>query len=239
MWVKPTPTPRTKMFVDVPVDGAGLKLPGGMSNGRSVAVQSNNEFLSLACFSADMSTCKMLCVSFSSACRPCIHSRILKLVVFLLSISLCSRSTYFFGTVWSSCNECSLSLMICHSSSATRSPILTISAPISSCCVLSIKKSSPYLLYLRRVFLRPPDLVFVVMGIFDSVYSGTSVCSGFFQSSYAKEPSSEPISSVFSLSSILMFSLPSFFPWRLSHSPHMPIPPLDTHGTHQFSGDGT
>ena len=75
VWVSPTPTPWTKLFINVSVDGAGLKLPGDMSNGRSVAVQSDNEFLPLACFPAAMFTCRMLCVSFSSACRPCIHYR--------------------------------------------------------------------------------------------------------------------------------------------------------------------
>ena len=30
VWVSPTPTPRTKKFIDVPVDGAGSKLSGGI-----------------------------------------------------------------------------------------------------------------------------------------------------------------------------------------------------------------
>ena len=33
--VSPTPTHRTKIFIDVPVDVAELKLSAGMSNGRS------------------------------------------------------------------------------------------------------------------------------------------------------------------------------------------------------------
>ena len=80
MWTSPTPTPQTKKFIDAAADDAGLKLSGGMSNGRSVAVQPNNKFLSSTCFPADMSTCCVLCVSvfFSSACRSCIYSRILK-----------------------------------------------------------------------------------------------------------------------------------------------------------------
>ena len=88
--VSPTPTLQTKKFIDVAADGAGLKLSGGMYNGRSVAVQPNNEFLSSRCFPADLSTCWMLCVSvfFSSACRSCIYSRILK---FLLSLFFLSR----------------------------------------------------------------------------------------------------------------------------------------------------
>ena len=39
VWVSPTPTPRTKIFIDVPVDDAGSELSGGMSSGLSVAVQ--------------------------------------------------------------------------------------------------------------------------------------------------------------------------------------------------------
>ena len=39
VWVSPTPTPRTKIFIEVPVDDAGSKLPGGISSGLSVAVQ--------------------------------------------------------------------------------------------------------------------------------------------------------------------------------------------------------
>ena len=42
VWVSPTPTPRTKIFIDVPVDDAGSKLSGGISSGLSLfAVQSN------------------------------------------------------------------------------------------------------------------------------------------------------------------------------------------------------
>ena len=44
MWVSPTPHSRTKIFIDVPVDGAVFKLSGGISSGRSVAVQPNSGF---------------------------------------------------------------------------------------------------------------------------------------------------------------------------------------------------
>ena len=44
VWVSPTPTPRTKIFIDVHVDGTWLKLSGGISSGPSVAVQPNNGF---------------------------------------------------------------------------------------------------------------------------------------------------------------------------------------------------
>ena len=74
LWVSPTATHWTKIFIDVPVDGAGLRLSGGLSNVQSV--QPNNEFPPCRCFPAEMSTCWMLCVSLSSACRPCIHSTI-------------------------------------------------------------------------------------------------------------------------------------------------------------------
>ena len=37
VWVSPTPTPRTKLFIDLPVDDAGSKLSGGVSSGLSVA----------------------------------------------------------------------------------------------------------------------------------------------------------------------------------------------------------
>ena len=62
----------------------------------------------------------------------------LRFVFSLLSIPLCSRSTS------RSCKECLLSLMICHTSSATSSPPFTNSSPTSSGCILSINKSSPY-----------------------------------------------------------------------------------------------
>ena len=39
VWVSPTPTPRTKIFIDVPVDDAGSKLSGCILSGLSVAVQ--------------------------------------------------------------------------------------------------------------------------------------------------------------------------------------------------------
>ena len=45
MWVSPTPTPGRKIFIDAPVDGARLKFSDGTSNGRSVAIQPNNELL--------------------------------------------------------------------------------------------------------------------------------------------------------------------------------------------------
>ena len=38
LWVSLTSTPRTKIFIDVPVDGRWLKLSGGISSGRSVVV---------------------------------------------------------------------------------------------------------------------------------------------------------------------------------------------------------
>ena len=210
MWISPTPTPRTQIFIDVPVDGAGLKVSSGMSNGRSAAVQANNEIPPFRCFTADISTCWMLCVSLLLVCRPCIHSSILGFVFSFLCISLCSRSTSFSGEVRSSCHECSLSLMICHYSSATRSPTFIISSPSSSGCFLSIEKSSPYLLYLMPVILHPHFLLSVVMGRSSSVHFGTSSYSGPFQSSSKKDPSSE-LTSTFSLLSILMLSLPLFF----------------------------
>ena len=87
-----------------------------------------------------MSTCWMLCVSLTSTCRTCIHSNVLRFVFSLLSISLCSRSTSVSGEVWSSCHECSQSLMIYHYSSATRSPTFTISSPSSSGCFFGNQK---------------------------------------------------------------------------------------------------
>ena len=63
VWVSPTPTPRTKIFIDVPVDDAGSELSGGMSSGLSVAVQPKRGFSVFMCFPADMSTCCMLCPS--------------------------------------------------------------------------------------------------------------------------------------------------------------------------------
>ena len=39
VWVSPTHSPRTKIFIDNTFDGSGFKLSGGFSNGRSVAVQ--------------------------------------------------------------------------------------------------------------------------------------------------------------------------------------------------------
>ena len=38
------------MFIDVPVDDAGLKLSGGTSNGRSVAIQPNRVHIGLSSF---------------------------------------------------------------------------------------------------------------------------------------------------------------------------------------------
>ena len=89
--------------------------------------------------------------------------------------------------------------MIWHSSSAHTSPTFTSSSPISSRCILSIKKSSPYLLYLMPVRLRSPFLVSVIIGKSGSVHFGTSFCSGSFQSSSAKDHLSES-TSIFSLS---------------------------------------
>ena len=182
MWVNPTPTPRTKIFIDVLVDGPELKVSGGMSIGRSVTVPPNNEFLPLH---ASLLICRLdgcFALPFRQPPDHASTSSILRFVFSLLSISLYSRSTSFSGEVWSSCHECSLSLMICHSSSATRSFMFTISSPSSSGCVLSIKKSSPYLLYLMLAFLRPPLLASFIIGRSGSVHFGSLSCSGSFQS---------------------------------------------------------
>ena len=95
---KPTPTPGTKIFIDVPFDGAGFKLFGGVSGGRSVAVEPNCGFPVFTCFVADTSTCWMFCASFLSISRLCIHSSTLRFVFSLLSVSFCSRSTSRSGT---------------------------------------------------------------------------------------------------------------------------------------------
>ena len=60
VWVSPTPTHRTKIFIDVPVDGAGSKLSGGISSGLSVAVQPKRGYSVFMCFPADTLTCWML-----------------------------------------------------------------------------------------------------------------------------------------------------------------------------------
>ena len=91
VWVSPTHTPRTKIFIDVPVDDAGSKLSGGISTGLSVAVQPKRGAFVFTYFSADTSTCWMLCSSSPLLLTSRIHSSILKFVFFLLSISLCSR----------------------------------------------------------------------------------------------------------------------------------------------------
>ena len=77
VWVRPTPS---------------LKLVVVMSSGWSVAMQPNNGLLSFTCLAPDTSTCCLLCSSVSPAGRPYIHSRILKFVCYLFSVSLCSRS---------------------------------------------------------------------------------------------------------------------------------------------------
>ena len=92
VWVCPTPTPRTKIFIDVPADGAGSKLSGGISSGLSVAVQPKRGSSVFTCCFADTSTCWMLCPSSFMFLTPRIHSSILKFGCSLLSISLCSRS---------------------------------------------------------------------------------------------------------------------------------------------------
>ena len=92
LWVSPTPTPRTKIFVDVPVDDAGSELSGGISSGLSVAVQPKRGSFVFTCFSADTSACWMLYSSSPLLLTSRIHSSILKFVFSLLSISLCSRS---------------------------------------------------------------------------------------------------------------------------------------------------
>ena len=47
---KSYPNSQTKIFIDVPVDGAVLKLSDGMSNVRSVAVQPNEVFFFIYAF---------------------------------------------------------------------------------------------------------------------------------------------------------------------------------------------
>ena len=71
---------------------AGSKLFGGISSVLSVAVQPNRVSFVFTCFSADMATCWMLCSSSPLLLTPRIHSNILKFVLSLISISLCSRS---------------------------------------------------------------------------------------------------------------------------------------------------
>ena len=66
VWISPTPTTRTKIFIDDPVDGAWFKLSGSMSSGRSVALQPNSGFPVFTCFIANTSTCWIFCTSFSS-----------------------------------------------------------------------------------------------------------------------------------------------------------------------------
>ena len=92
VWVSPTPTPRTKMFIDVPVDDAGSELSGGMSSGLSVAVQPRRGSSVFMYFPANMSTCCMLCPSSPSFLTSRIHSNTLRFVFSLLSISLRSKS---------------------------------------------------------------------------------------------------------------------------------------------------
>ena len=69
--------------------------------------------------------CRLLGCFVFLRCQPADH-----VSFFLLSFSLCSRSTSLSGTEWSSCHEYSLWLMICHSLSDNKSAMLTISAPI-------------------------------------------------------------------------------------------------------------
>ena len=95
VWVSPTPTPRTKMFIDVPVDDAGPKLSGGISGGLSVAVQPKRGSCVFTCCSADTSDCWMLCSSSPLLLTSRIHSSILKFVFSLLFISLCSSCLLF------------------------------------------------------------------------------------------------------------------------------------------------
>ena len=92
LWVSHAPTPRTKIFIDVPVDDARSKLSGGISSGLLVAVQPKRGSSVSTCCSADTSTYWMLCPSSPLLLTSCIHSSILKFVFSLLSISLCSRS---------------------------------------------------------------------------------------------------------------------------------------------------
>ena len=147
------------MFIEVPVDGAELKLSDGMSSSCSFAVQPNNGFLSFTCLAAKTSTCCLLCSPFSSVGRPYFYSRILKFLGSLFSVFLCSRSISRSGIQCFSCQKCSLSSIICHSLSLTKSLMLAKSARTSTGFILSIKKSSTHLLYLMLVLLRPPLLV--------------------------------------------------------------------------------
>ena len=68
VWLSSTLTLRTKKFIDIPVDGARLKLSGGMSSGRSVVVPSKNGFVCvymLRCRYVDLlDTLRLLLISF-------------------------------------------------------------------------------------------------------------------------------------------------------------------------------
>ena len=150
--------------------------------------------------------------------------------ILFFSISFCFSS--FSCQVWSSCGECSMSLMICHSSSATRSGMFAISSPSSPGCILLLKKPSPYLLYLIPVFLRLPFLDSVVMGRSASVHFGTSSYSGLFQSSSTKDPLSKPTSLFFHCRSYSCSRCHHFFLVPrivfFSHLPRTLAPQADT-----------
>ena len=61
VWVSPNTNPRTKISLDVAVDGADSKLLEDTSNGRSVATYPNEGFLFLTYLAAYRSTCCLLC----------------------------------------------------------------------------------------------------------------------------------------------------------------------------------
>ena len=126
--------------------------------------------------------------------------------------------------------ECSLSFMIYHSSSATSSSTFSNSSHISSGCILSIKNSSPYLLYLMPVFLRPPLLVSFIIFKPGSVHFGTSFCCGSIQSSSssAKDPSSESTSIFFCCHSCSRSRCHHSSLWCLPRSLEMLVLPVDT-----------
>ena len=81
---------RTKMFIDVPINGAGLKLAVGMSSGWSVVVQSNNgcpsPFYMLRCRHIDLlDTLPLLLVIFQTG-HPIYYPQICVLTSFYLAL---------------------------------------------------------------------------------------------------------------------------------------------------------
>ena len=120
------------MFIDVPVDGAHSKLLEGTSRCRSVAIQPNEGSISLMYFAADTSTSCLFFTSCSLVDRLYIHSRVLKFLCSLFSVSHCSRSNSRSRTPRSFSQNKSSSLIICHSWSGTSSPKHTISSNLRS-----------------------------------------------------------------------------------------------------------